>query len=300
MKILITGGLGFVGLYLSKKFIDSGNKVTILEYKVPAKLSLDGVNIIEADSTIPGAWQKELIKNDVIINLAGASIFQKWNNHSKKIIYDSRILTTRNISSVLKKSKDKKITLISTSAVGYYGFHGDEILNEDAAPGEDFLANVAHDWEAEALKAAGKNIRVIISRFGIVLGKNGGVIQQMAKVFNSYLGTRFGNGKQWFSWIHIDDLASIMEFFINKSKLDGPFNCTAPNPVTNKELTIALSRALRKPVIFPFVPAFALKLAQGEMSNLVLKGQQVLPQRLLDAGFSFRFPRIQGALKDIC
>jgi uncharacterized protein len=300
MKIIITGGLGFVGLYMSKRFLDSKHEVTVIERQIPEKLPLKGLKALKADLTVPGKWQEMLVKNDVIINLAGASIFQKWNDTSKNIIYQSRIQSTRNIAETLLKKKHKNITLINTSAVGYYGFHNDEFLDESAGQGSDFLAHVAGDWEREALKAESKNTRVVICRFGIVLGKNGGVLQQLTKLFNSYLGTRLGNGKQWFSWVHIDDLASIMELLIKKDKFKGAFNCTTPNPVTNKKLTASLSKALKKPVIIPFAPSFALRIIQGEMSSLSLKGQRVIPKRLTDSGFHFKFATIEEALKDIC
>ncbi|MBN2039596.1 MAG: TIGR01777 family oxidoreductase [Spirochaetes bacterium] len=296
MNIIISGGSGFVGSALSHRFISSENQVSVLERR---SITGTGTNIIECDTTQPGKWQRELLKNDIIINLAGASIFTRWTKKSKDAIYNSRISTTENIVNTLLQNKNKKITLINASAVGYYGFHGDEPISENTDPGTDFLAQVARDWELEALKAQSENIRVIICRFGIVLGRKGGSLEQMMKYFNRYLGTRYGNGKQWFSWIHIEDLVSAIYFLAANSSLRNAFNCTAPNPVTNKELTKALSSALKKPVLLPFAPAFAIKLMLGEFGDTLLKGQRVIPERLLEAGFEFKYPFIEDALEDL-
>lgn len=299
MKAVITGGLGFVGSALIEKFMNEGISVSVVERKVTGRKVPEGVRIIEADTSSAGSWQEEVAGNDIIVNLAGASIFTRWSKASKSAIYESRIFTTKNIVQALQEKPDRKFTLINASAVGYYGFHGDEILDEYAEAGDDFLAIVARDWEKEALEAESENIRVILCRFGIVLGSSGGALGLMNKLFSIYLGTRLGSGRQWFSWIYLEDLVSAIRFLAVNADLKGPFNCASPNPVTNSELTRALSRVLKKPVIFPFAPAFAVKLILGEFGDTLLKGQRVIPGRLMDSGFEFRYPVLNEALRAV-
>ncbi len=299
MKAVITGGLGFVGSALADEFTDAGMSVSVIERRIAGKRIPDRITVIEADTASEGSWQQEIIKNDIIVNLAGASIFTRWTSAAKAAIYDSRILTTKNIVQALQEKRDKKFTLVNASAVGYYGFHGDEVLDESADPGDDFLAKVARDWETEAGKTESKNIRVIRCRFGIVLGSSGGALGMMKRLFDLYLGTRLGNGRQWFSWIHLDDLVSAIRFLAVNPDLKGAFNCAAPNPVTNSELIRALGKVLKKPVIFPFAPAFAIKILLGEFGNILLKGQRVVPKRLMESGFEFRYAVMNEALEAV-
>lgn len=297
MNIFITGGLGFIGTTLTKKLLERGHRVTAMERSIKSVRPLpSGVSIIEHDGTKPGAWQKTLATHDLIVNLAGASIFKRWSRSQKKEIYDSRILTTQNIVDALAARRGGKATLISASAVGYYGFHTDEILDENTPPGDDFLARVSHDWESAALKAQEHGARVVLCRFGIVFGKKGGALAQMAKIYRLYMGSRLGDGKQWLSWIHEEDLASIFEFLIERKGIEGPVNCTAPNPVRNSELTKTMSEVLRRPTIVPPVPGFMLRVMLGEFGDVLLKGQRVFPKILVDAGFTFKFPELREAL----
>jgi len=259
----------------------------------------EGVSRVQGDSTQPGPWQEELAEHDAVVNLAGASIFQRWNSEVKKAIRDSRILTTRNVVEALDARKGKETHLFSTSAVGYYGFHGDEVLSEDDPAGSDFLGQLAADWEGEALKARDHGARVVLTRFGLVLGRNGGVLGQLVPLFKRYLGSPLGSGKQWFSWIHEADLANAFLFLLDRNDIEGAVNCTAPDPVRNKELTYTLAQVLGKSVIAPFVPGFVLRLVLGEFANIILEGQRVVPTRLLESGFEFRFPALKEALADI-
>ena len=300
MKIFITGGTGFVGTTLTDVLSSQGYQVTVLDRAGDKGRPLPkGVSRIEGDCTKIGPWQEEVAKHDAVINLAGASIFQRWNSKVKKAIYESRMLTTQNVVKALAARKAKNAHLFSTSAVGYYGYHGDEVLDENNPPGGDFLAKLAADWEAEALKAQDYGARVVLCRFGIVLGRNGGVLGQLVPIFKRYLGSPLGSGKQWISWIHEQDLANIFLFLLQRNDIEGPVNCTTPNPVRNKELTKSLAEALRKPVIAPLVPGFVLRLILGEFGNVVLKGQRVVPGKLLASGFSFQFPTMKGALEDL-
>jgi len=299
MKVFITGGLGFVGRKLSESLIRGGHSVTVVGRNPRAKPPLPGVTVIAADASRPGPWQDVLAEHDTIINLAGVSIFTRWTRLKKEDIVNSRIFITRNVADAIKKRKGKQTDLISASAVGFYGFHGDEKLGESDIPGEDFLAGLCREWETEALKAEAGGARVAIARFGIVLGTGGGALGILARLFRLRLGNRLGSGKQWFSWIHQDDLVSILLFLLKKKSIRGPVNCTAPNPVTIHELTRALNRSLGTFPLVPPAPGPLIKLVMGEFGTFLLKGQRAMPRRLLDSGFVFKFPHIDQALADI-
>jgi hypothetical protein len=254
---------------------------------------------VVGDPTRPGPWQEAVPSHEVFINLAGASIFSRWTEAHKKAMRDSRILTTRNLVEALAARKGQTTALISTSAIGYYGFHGDEELTEDDPPGNDFLAVLCRDWEAEARKAEGWGVRVVRCRFGIVLGDKGGALDQMLPLFKKNLGSPLGSGDQWFSWIHQEDLSRVLLFLIGQEQAAGPINATAPRPVRNRELSRLLAAALNKSTFLPPVPGFLLKLILGEFGNVLLKGQRVLPGKLLSLGFQFQFPDLKGALENL-
>ena len=298
MNIFMTGGTGFVGTYLSQKLNSEGHVVTILTpSQSGAALKMKGLSYLEGNPTIKGKWQEAVKEHDVIINLAGASIFSRWTAEQKKILRDSRIDTTHNIVEALPADASK-ITLFSTSAVGYYGFHEDEELTENMPAGDDFLAQLARDWEQEALRAQDKGARVVITRFGIVLGKNGGALGQMIPLFKYFLGGPLGNGKQWFSWVHMQDLAEVFMFILTHPEIEGAVNLCSPQPVRNADLGKAIGRILHRPSFMP-APGFMIKLILGEFGSVLLKGQRVMPRRLLDAGFIFKYPNIEEALKGI-
>ena len=191
-----------------------------------------------------------------------------------------------------------KAVLFSTSAQGYYGFRDDEIITEDGTHGSDFLATLCRDWEAEALKARSKGVRVVITRFGIVLGKKGGVLGLMIPAFKFFLGGRLGRGNQWFSWIHIEDLIRAYTFLLGQKDVEGPVNFCSPNPVTNIHLTRALARVLRRPAILP-APAFMVKMILGEFGETILNGQRIRPEVLLNKQFKFTYPEIEKAIASI-
>ncbi|MBI5844169.1 MAG: TIGR01777 family protein [Deltaproteobacteria bacterium] len=296
MKILITGGLGFVGTCLTGRFLEEGHSVTSLDRAPHARLAHPGYAYLSADTTLPGPWQEVVATHDAVVNLAGATIFKRWNDAYKKAVWDSRILTTRNLVQAIPEGSG--ITLLSTSAAGYYGFRGDEECSEDTLPGDDFLARVCVGWETEAKKAADRGARVVITRFGVVFGKNGGALSQMAKTFRLGVGGPLGSGNQWFSWIHIEDLASAMLFCLNNKAVSGPLNFMAPYPVRNRDMAKALGRVLKRPAVIP-APAWAVKLALGEFGDAILHGQRGVPTGLSKLGFTFKYPEIEGAMREV-
>jgi uncharacterized protein (TIGR01777 family) len=299
MKILITGGTGFVGTRLMARLIQEGHGVTILTRSLKGvKGASPEMAYLEGNPTQKGPWQEAIKNHDAAINLAGASIFSKWTDEHKVAILESRINTTRNIVEGIPSRPESPFMLFSTSAVGYYGFCGDEALTEESPPGDDFLARIAVEWEGEALKARGKGARVVITRFGIVLGEKGGALGQMIPVFKKYLGGPIGSGKQWFSWVHIKDLAGAFAFLLKHPEISGPVNVCSPNPVRNRDLAKALGRVLHRPSFVP-APGFMIKLVLGEFGSVILEGQRVIPQRLLESGFVFQYPDIEKTLQDI-
>jgi uncharacterized protein len=297
MKILITGGTGFVGTHMSRAYLDAGHAVTVLGTRSPLPQGdPPGLHRIAADTTGPGQWQAHAAAADLIFNLAGRNIFQRWTRKYKQQIYDSRILTTRNVVDALPA--DAATVLVSTSAAGYYGSCGDTELSEESPAGTDFLASLAQDWEAEARKAETKGARVVLTRFGIVLGRDGGALSKMIPAFKSLLGGPLGNGRQWFPWIHIEDLVGALRFLAQRSDLRGPFNLCAPNPVTNAVMARALGKVLGRPAKMP-APAFMVRMIAGELGDVLLSSQRTLPVRLSKAGFEFAFANIDTALADI-
>jgi uncharacterized protein len=298
MKVFITGGTGFVGAYLSRELAQAGDAITILSRRAhPPAPAQAGISYLTGDPTQEGPWMVAVPEHDWIINLAGASIFSRWSEAHKKEIFESRVRTTRNLVAALATG-DRRQLFCSTSAVGYYGPRGDEELTEDSPPDDGFLGDLSRLWESEALKAQEMGVRVVITRFGVVLGRGGGALSQMAPLFKKFLGGPIGSGGQWFSWIHQADLARAFRFIQENPRLSGPVNLTAPYPVRNRELARALGRVLHRPSFMP-TPEFMLRLVLGEFAETLLTGQKVVPQRLLDAGFTFNFPAIEKALADL-
>lgn len=297
MKILMTGGTGFVGSNLTQALCADGHRVTLLTRSLrPDRTPPEGAAFLEADPTEPGAWQEQVPAHDAVINLAGASIFTRWTKKAKKVLRESRLRTTRNLVDALGPGAAPGFRFLSTSAVGYYGFCGDEVLTEQSPPGDDFLARLARDWEQEALRAGDG---VALLRFGVILGGREGALAKMIPLFKKYLGGPLGSGQQWFSWIHIQDLVEVYRFLLDRPDLTGPVNCTAPEPVRNRDLTRALAEALDKPARMPPVPGLVMRAVLGEFGTMLLEGQRVIPDRLNQAGFSFRYPSIGAALKDL-
>lgn len=279
--IAITGASGFVGTNLNKFFSSLGYKILAISREI-----LNDQNKLE----------EVINSSDIIINLAGANIINRWSESYKKLLYSSRIDTTSKIVNAIKNSTNKPDLLISTSAVGIYD--NKQTYNEDGNKNTDFLANLCKDWENEANKAKKFGVKVSIFRFGIVLGKHGGALQKMITPFKMGVGGVIGSGKQAFSFIHIYDLLNAFRFVIDDLHED-IFNLTAPVPTTNKGLTLALGKTLKRPTILP-VPEFVLNIIFSEGAKVLTDGQSVIPQKLEDLGFEFKFKTIEETIEDLC
>ncbi|MGR8978594.1 MAG: TIGR01777 family oxidoreductase [Gammaproteobacteria bacterium] len=293
MKVLVTGGTGFIGSALVKRLADQGHDVTVLSRYPETIEKRCGPDVHELSSL-------KLLPPDVtfqvVINLAGAPIFDAlWTQARKKILRDSRIMLTEQLVDCFGRMSVKPELFISGSAVGYYGDQGDTILTEQSPIRPDFSAQLCSDWEASARKAEAFGIRVCLIRTGLVIAGGGGILQRMLLPFRLCLGGRLGSGKQWMSWIHRKDWIAIAEAMIADTSMRGPYNATSPNPVTNRQFTQTLARRLHRPALFP-APACVLKTLLGEMSQLVLGSQRVLPERLLAHGFTFQYPDLASAI----
>jgi hypothetical protein len=300
MNVFVTGGSGFIGKTLCRHLLGQGHGVTVLSRGAGGGGGLPtGVAMCQGDPNLPGAWQDVAAGHDAFVNLVGASVFERWTSEHKETIRLSRVAGTRNLVAAMALRRGARpAVLVSASAVGYYGFCGDEELGEDAPGGDGFLARVCADWEAEAVRAEGLGARVVRARFGIVMGREGGALGQMLPLFTRGLGGTLGGGRQWFSWIHQLDLVAAIAFCLGRDEIRGAVNCCAPSPLTNRDFTKALARAVGKPAFLP-VPGFALRLALGEFGSVLLQGQRVVPRVLSRAGFQFLFPTMDQALEDL-
>lgn len=294
MKILAFGATGFVGAHLVPHLRERGHETTVAARSAKACFG-PGVNVVRADPTSPGPWQDLIAQHDAVINLTGSPVATRWNEAAKKSILETRIMSTRNIVDALAGTAGK--TLLCANAIGYYGDGGDRLLTEDSPRGTGFLADVTAAWQAEALRAEGFGHRVVMPRISVVLG-NGGALAKMFLPFSLGLGGRLGSGKQWFPWIHIQDLVRVMSFLLETPRASGPYNACSPDPVTNARFTAALARALKRPAILP-VPAPALRLIMGEAAEMLLTGQRCVPAALGALGFTFAHPDLDKALADV-
>jgi len=295
MKILVSGSHGLVGGALIKSLLNRGDNVSRLVREAPS-----GSNDIEWHPNQDQIDARKLNGFDAVVHLAGESIASgRWSSEKKTRIRDSRIKGTNLLSGALAKASQPPSVFVSASAIGFYGNRGDEVLTEQSAAGNDFLAGVCKEWEQAAESAAEKGIRLVKARFGIILDKDGGALAKMLPPFRMGIGGRIGDGKQWMSWIALADIVGALEFVIENQALSGPVNFVAPNPVTNATFTSALGRILGRPTFLP-VPAFGARLAFGEMADaLLLSSQRVEPKRLNETGFRFRHSNLNDALSEI-
>jgi uncharacterized protein (TIGR01777 family) len=295
MNFLLTGATGFIGRRLIGRLKQAGHRVSFFTRRVqPHGDRTIGQYFWDLKGPAPSEPFRDA---DVVIHLAGEPVAQRWNDDVKRRIRDSRVLGTRHLIEGMARAERRPAALISSSASGYYGDRGDERLTEASLPGAGFLPEVCQAWEMEAARAKSLGVRVATIRTGIVLGKGGGALEKMLPPFRLGLGGRLGSGRQWMSWIHLDDLVEMYLFAAENAKVEGPLNGVAPNPVRNAEFTNALAGALRRPAIFP-VPEFALQLAFGEMSRILFESQRIEPAAAARAGFAWRFAALDAALKD--
>lgn len=293
MRVLITGGTGFVGQALCPRLTAAGHQVVILTRQADAKLPKGATTALtHLDGLAPGEF-------GAVINLAGAPIGDaRWTEHRKKLLLGSRVSTTSRLIEWMGRARKRPNTLVSASAVGYYGEQGDRPVTEETPPTPGFTHELCAAWEREAEKANALDVRVCVMRIGVVLDRDGGALAKMLPAFRLGAGGRLGAGRQYFPWIHREDMAAICQWLLENPKACGAYNASAPTPVTNAEFTAALGRALARPTMVP-MPQAALKLLFGEMSELLLVSDRMLPKRLLDAGFAFRYPDLAAALAAI-
>ena len=296
MHILITGGTGLIGRQLCKALLAQGHELTVFS-RNPASVSVKCGTGVHAMATF-GEWHPGQTF-DAVINLAGEPIVDaRWTARRKQVLWESRVTFTRELVRHIAAAVHKPTVLLSGSAVGYYGDRGDVALDEAADAGEDFAAQLCKAWEDAARAAEQAGVRVCRLRTGLVLSNSGGLLGRMLLPFKLGLGARLGDGKQWMSWVHIDDYVAMVLRLLSDAQASGPYNMTAPQPVTNAEFTAALAKVLHRPALFA-APALLLKLAMGERASLLLEGQKVLPGRMSAAGYRFKFSYLADALGNL-
>ena len=303
MKIAITGATGLVGSRLVEKLNREGHQILVFTrnpnkarklFPVSAYANLE---IVQYTPTESGAWQNSVSGCDAVVNLAGEPIAERWSTQQKQAIMESRQIGTRKLVEAIAMAESKPQVLVSGSAVGYYGTSENKTFVEDSPAANDFLAQVCQNWEAEAQKVKESGVRLVILRIGIVLA-NGGALGKMLGPFKMFAGGPIGSGKQWFSWIHRDDLVNLIYRGIQDSQMSGAYNATAPNPVKMNELCQTLGEVLNRPSWLP-VPDFVLEILLGDGAVVVLEGQQVMPQKTQSTGFDYQYAELKPALAEI-
>ena len=299
MKVLVTGATGTIGRAICERLAAEGHSIVVLSRRPENARVVPGAQAFrwDAEREVPPveAWAGV----DAVVHLAGEPVAGgRWTDEQKRRIRDSRVLGTRHLIDGMKALANPPRVLVSASAVGYYGNRGDAQLDESSAPGEGYLVDVCREWERQSERAREFGVRVVLLRIGVVLSKTGGALEKMLLPFKLGLGGRLGSGRQWFPWIHLDDIVGIVQHALATPEAQGPLNGAAPGIVTNEEFTRQFAAALHRPVFFP-VPEFALRLMMGEMAAVVLASQRVLPKATIAAGYQFKFPDLTPALVDV-
>ena len=304
MKVAITGATGFVGSRLVQRLHGKGHKVVVLArntafaQKVFPSEAFPNLEIVAYTPNASGPWQSVIASCDGVVNLAGEPIAEgRWTPERKQEILNSRKLGTQKLVEAIANANPKPTVLVNASAIGYYGTSESATFDETSLSGNDFLAQVCQAWETEARKVKDAGVRLVILRLGIVLG-NGGALGKMIPPFKLFAGGPIGSGRQWFSWIHVDDLVNLILQALTKPEIEGVYNATAPNPVRMADLSQTLGRVMNRPSWLP-VPAFAIEALLGDGAIVVLEGQQVLPKRTEETGFEYKYPNLQSALTQI-
>lgn len=299
MRVIVTGGSGLIGRALVDSFMKDGHEVIVLSRNPDAVKNLPkGACGEKWDGKTVQGWGKFVNSADAIVNLAGATISKHWSEERKHEIRESRVNAGKAIVEAVKAAEKKPRVVVQSSAVGYYGPRGAEEIAEDSSAGSDFLANVCKDWEASTAELDSMGIRRAIIRTGVVLDKNGGALPKMVMPVKMFVGGPLGSGKQYFPWIHLHDEVTAIRWLIDNPNASGVYNLSAPKPLTNKEFTQAIGKALGRPTFMP-VPAFAMQAMFGEMATLLLDGQREIPVRLMKEGFQFKFTDAEAALRDV-
>ncbi|WP_284141573.1 MULTISPECIES: TIGR01777 family oxidoreductase [unclassified Virgibacillus] len=294
MNYIVSGGTGFVGQHLVSALEKEGNHIFVLTRN--PKKHTNSLNITFIDFTYPG---EKLPPIEGVVNLAGESLFGYWTKEKKKKILESRINTTQKVVHLMETLQEKPRVFISGSAIGFYGVSEDLIFTEASTePGNDFLADVVVKWENEARKATDLGIRTVFTRFGVILGKDNGALPFMTLPVKWFAGGKLGNGEQWMSWVHVEDVVRMIRFCMDNESIQGPINVTAPNPKRNIDFMKTLTKTIKRPFWF-HTPSPLLNLVTGEMSQLILKGQYVLPRKAEDHQYSFSYPYLEEALQSL-
>ena len=297
MRVTVTGATGLLGTRLVGELTGRGDEVTVLSRDPErARQALGGVQAVAWDPSAGPAPVEALEGRDVVVHLAGEPVAQRWSDDAKRRIHDSREQGTRHLVDGIRAAQQRPAALVSSSAVGFYGPHGDEQLPEDTPAGDDFLADVCVVWESEAAKAEELGLRVVLVRTGVVLDKDGGALGKMLPFFKCGIAGPVAGGKQMLPWVHADDVLGIYLRAIDDAAWSGPVNATAPQPVSNRDFSKALGRALRRPAFAP-IPALAIRILYGEMAEIVTKGQNAVPRRTLELGYEHRHTRLDEALR---
>jgi len=292
MRVAVTGATGVIGRAVVAALRERGDDVTTISRS-------DEQSVLWKDPKTQPAPTEALRGRDGVVHLLGEQIAQRWSDDARREIRDSRILSTRNLVSALAELPDaeRPRVLVSGSGAGFYGHRGDERLDESAPGGDDFLAQLSADWEAEARNAEQHGVRVVLNRTGVVLAESGGALEKMLPFFKAGIGGPVAGGRQYVPWVHLDDAVGAILFELDTEAASGPVNVTAPEPATNRELSKALGRVLHRPAVAP-VPALAIKALYGQMAEIVTTGQRAVPARLTELGYRFRWPELEAALRD--